>query len=72
MVQEQIFLKGGWYFPYLIFSKFTIFTFRNYFTLCKIASCIWREIIFFCHHNFMKKVILVYLKMNLKLFHKLR
>ena len=55
MVQEQIFLKGGWHFPYLIFSKFTIFTFRNYFTLCKIASCIWREIIFLCHHNFIKK-----------------
>ena len=35
MVQEQDFLKGkgeGWHFPYLIFSKLIIFTFRNYFT----------------------------------------
>ena len=51
------FLKrgGGWHFSCLIFSKFIIFTFRNYFNLCKIVLCIWRKIIFFCHHNFMKK-----------------
>ena len=34
MVQGQVFLKGwgggGWHFPYLIFSRFIIFTFRNY------------------------------------------
>ena len=54
----QVLLKkawGGWHFSYLIFSRFIIFTFRNYFTLCKIVLCIWRKIIFFCHHNFMKK-----------------
>ena len=56
MVQGQVFLKGGgWHFSYLIFSRFIIFTFRNYFIVCKIALCIWRKIIFFCHHNFMKK-----------------
>ena len=44
-----------WHFYYLIFLRFIIFTFRNYFTLCKIVLCIWRKIIFFCHHNFMKK-----------------
>ena len=50
------FLKGGsWHFPYLIFTRFIIFTFRNYFTLCRFVLCIWRKIIFFCHHNFMKK-----------------
>ena len=57
MVQGQVFLKGGgegWHFPYLIFSMFTIFTFRNYFTLCKIVVYIWRKIIFFCHHNLSK------------------
>ena len=44
MGQGQIFLKeGGWHFPYLIFSRFIIFTFRNYFTLCKIVLCIWRK-----------------------------
>ena len=43
---EQVFLKegeGGWHFSYLIFSRFIIFTFRNYFTLCKIVLCIWRK-----------------------------
>ena len=56
MVQGQVFLKGGaWHFSYLSFSRFIIFAFRNYFTLCKIVLCIWRKIIFFCHHNFMKK-----------------
>ena len=60
IVERQAFLKGGWgewgwYFSNLIFSRFIIFTFRNYFSLCKIVLCIWRKIIFFCHHNFMKK-----------------
>ena len=55
------FLKCAWgptdppLFSYLIFSRFIIFAFRNYCTLRKIALCIWRKIIFFCHHNFMKK-----------------
>ena len=34
MVQRQVFLKGGkggWNFSFLIFSRFIIFTFRNYF-----------------------------------------
>ena len=48
--------RGDWHFSYLIFSRFIIFKFRNYFTLCKIVLRIWRKIIFFCHHNFMKKV----------------
>ena len=62
----------GWLFSYLIFSRFIIFTFRDYFTLlCKIVLCIWRKN-FFCHHNFMKKVIPSCLKMNLKISHKLR
>ena len=56
MVQGQVLLKwGDWHFSYLIFSRFIIFTFRNYFTLCKIVLCIWRKTIFFCHHNFLKK-----------------
>ena len=48
MVQGQVFLKGGgsWHFSYLIFLRFIIFTFRNYFALCKIVLCIWRKIIF--------------------------
>ena len=58
MVQGQVFFKVegvDWYFSYLIISRFIIFTFRNYFTLCKIVLCIWRKIIFFYHHDFMKK-----------------
>ena len=40
MMQGQVFLKGGgdWHFSYLIFSRSIIFTFRNYFTLCKIGG----------------------------------
>ena len=38
MVQGQVFLKeGDWHFSYLIFLRFIIFTFRNYFTLVKIV-----------------------------------
>ena len=59
MVQVQVFFKGGggggWLFSNLIFSKFIILTFRNYFSICKIAFCIWSKTIFFCHHSFMKK-----------------
>ena len=41
MVQGQIILKrGSWHFSYLIFLRFIVFTFRNYFTLCKIVLCI--------------------------------
>ena len=32
--------EGGWRFSYSIFSKFIIFTFKNYFTLCKVVLCI--------------------------------
>ena len=62
MVQGQVFLRGGGeggggglHFSYLIFSWFIIFTFRNYFTLCKIVLYIWRKKKIFCHHNFLKK-----------------
>ena len=43
-----------WHFPYLIFSRFIIFTFTNCFTLFKVVLYIWK-IAFFCDHNFMKK-----------------
>ena len=43
-VQGQVFLNGwgggGWHFSYLILSRFIIFAFRKYFTLCKIVLCI--------------------------------
>ena len=49
--QGQVFLKGGGqYFSYLIFSRFIIFKFRNYFILCKIVLYVA-----LCYHDFMKK-----------------
>ena len=64
MVQKQVFLKGeDCHFSYLIFSRFIIFTFRNYFTLCKIVlytfaklCYAFEENYFFCHHNFGEKI----------------
>ena len=36
MVQGQVSLKGrSWHFSYLVFSRFIIFTFRNYFKQMK-------------------------------------
>ena len=40
---------------FLIFSRFIIFTLKNYATLWKVVSYIWRKVIFFCHYNFMEK-----------------
>ena len=66
MVHEQVFLNrelgrwgvqggGVWHFCCLIFSRFIIFTFRNY----SLENCVMHlKNYFFCHHNFMKKVIL--------------
>ena len=49
--QGQIFLKGGgWHFSYLIFSRFIISKFRNYFFLCRTVLYVA-----LCYHNFMKK-----------------
>ena len=47
--------RGDCHFSFLFFLRFIIFTFRNYFTLCKIVLCIWRKLVFFCHRDFMKK-----------------
>ena len=56
MLQRKVFLKEwgggreletclfnffkGWNLSYLIFSRFTVFTFTDYFTRCKIVLCI--------------------------------
>ena len=73
MVQGQVFLKGGsWHFSYLIFLRFIIFTFRNYCNVFKIVLYIWREKKNFVAIIIWKKVFLSCLKMNLKIFHKLR
>ena len=48
--------RRGWHFSNLNFSRFIIFTFRNYLSLDKIVF-LSREkfFIFVCHHGFMKK-----------------
>ena len=55
MVQGQVFLKGGyfWHFSYLIFSRFIIFTFRNY----PFQNCVMhlKKNYFIFHHNFIKE-----------------
>ena len=54
MVQGQVFLKGGGAGTFPInFSRFIIFTFRNYFA--KLCYAFEEKIIFFCHRKFMKK-----------------
>ena len=46
MVKGQVFLKEwDWHFSFLIFSRFIIFTFKNYFTLCKIVLCILKKLL---------------------------
>ena len=57
MAQDQVFLKGG-YFSNLIFSRFIIFTFRNYLNLCKIVLFIWKKKLFSATIILWKKVIL--------------
>ena len=74
MVQGQVFLRREKGFCYLIFSRFIIFTFRKYFTLCKIVLCyaLEKKNLFSATIILRKKVILICLKMNLKISHKSR
>ena len=46
MVQVQVFLKGVLAFIYLFFSRFIIFTFRNYFTLAKLCYAFEKKLFF--------------------------
>ena len=76
MVQGQVFLKGGgWHLSYLEILSFIIFifiTFRNDFTLCKIVLSFEENLFLSATIIFCNKVIVSYLKMNLKISHKLR
>ena len=54
MVQGQVFLKGGGGAGGLALFLFNFFKVYHFY-MCKIVLCIWRKIIFFCQHNFMKK-----------------
>ena len=49
MVQSQVFLKGregGCHFSYLIFSRFIIFTFRNYLPFAKLCYAFEEKLFF--------------------------
>ena len=72
MVQAQAFLKKKEeeHFFYLIFLRFIIFTFRNYFILCEIVLCIRRKN--YATIILWKKVIRNCLKINLEISQKLR
>ena len=56
MVQGQVFLKGEGLTLFL-FNLFKVYHFyiQKLLYPCKIVLCIWRTIISFCHHNFLKK-----------------
>ena len=55
MVQGQVFLKGKGRAGTFPISRFIVFTFRNNFFVCKVVLCILRKIVFYYHHNFIKK-----------------
>ena len=75
MVQGQVLLKGGGGRGDITLNFFKVyqFTFGNYY-LQKYVVHLRKNPLknFFCHHNFIKKVILSCLKTILKIFHKLR
>ena len=65
MVQGQVFLKGwgggGWHFPYLIFSRFIIFTFRIFlpwFAFAKLCYALEEKLCFTATIILCNKVIL--------------
>ena len=75
MMLGQVSLKsgagGGLALLLFNFSRFTIFTSGNNYSLQNCVMHLKKEkLFFFCYHNFMKKVILSCLKMNLKISHK--
>ena len=73
MVQGQVFLKAGAdKSPIKFFQVSSFFHLETFLPFAKLCFVFEKKIFFFCHHNFMKKVILSFLKMNLKIAHKLK
>ena len=82
MVRGQIFLKGkekgagggGWAetIPTSFFQCWSLLHLEIILPFAKLCYAFEKKKLFFYHHNFMKKVILNCLKMNLKISHKLR
>ena len=55
-------VKIFYFFLFFLICFFQIYYFYIYFTVLKMVLYICRKIIFFCHHNFMKKCRCVWLK----------
>ena len=78
MVQGQVFLEGDT-FPIQVFQDLSFLHLEITLPFAKLCytplqNCAThlKKIIFFCHHNFGKKIIQSCLKINLKLSKKLR
>ena len=74
MVQGQVFLqRGADTFPIHFFQGLSFFHLETTLPFAKLCYVFEKEYIyFFCDHNFIKKVILSCLKMNLKISRQLR
>ena len=74
MVQGHVFLKrGDDTFPIHFFQGLSFFHLETPLPFAKLCYVFKKKYIyFFCDHNFIKKVILSCLKMNLKISHQLR
>ena len=71
MFQGQVFLKGGgWHFSYF-FQGLSLLHFEITLPFAKLCYG-FEEIFFFATMILCNKIILSYLKMNLKISHKLR
>ena len=70
MVQGQVFLKKG--LALFLFNFFKVYPFYVYKLLYSLQNCVVHlmKSYFLCHQNFMKKVILSCLKINVKISHK--
>ena len=68
MVQGQVFLiRGAGTFDNLFFQCLSFLHLEIILLFAKLCYAFEEKRFFFCHHNFMKKVILSYLKMNQKI-----
>ena len=73
MMQGQVFLQAGAdTFPIHFFQGLSFFHLETNLSFAKLCYVFKKKIFFFCNHNFIKKVILSCLKMNLKISRQLR
>ena len=73
MVQGHVFLQGGAdTFCIHFFQGSSFFHLETTLPFAKLCYVFEKKYFFFCHQNFIKKVILSCLKMNLKISRQLR